>query len=211
MDIVLGVTSNIILLVTTIIAWVKYGKYNKTLLKYLPHYLSYAVILEIGGDFFINEDNPSTVWYNIGINIEILFYLVIFYLYLKNPKSKKLVIYAGIIYEIYFLVNVLILESWSNYQVFPFTLGGIFLIIIIFLFLLEMFKSDKILHTQKYLIFWVALGLLFYYIIPLPLFVIRSILPASELSFLMTIQYIANIIMYLSFIYGFLWSSMKYK
>jgi hypothetical protein len=206
--------SNYILFVTTIISWITIKKVKGSPLVYLPFYLTYACLLEFGAHTiasysFIGEGN--TWWYNFGINIELLFYFYIYYMFLKNARHKKSVIYLGIIYETYFLYNVFIGETWNSYQTFPLTLGSVFLIILIFIFLLEMFQSNRILHTRKYLIFWISIGLLFYNIIPIPLFVIRSIIPLTESNYLMIIQYIANIIMYLLFIYGFIWSSMKYK
>lgn len=210
MQIIFGNISNFLLVITVIIAWFTYKKYRNTLLKYLPFYLTYAAILEMGGIYLIKIKMSNVIWYNIGINIEILFYLFIFYNFLKSKKTKKFLLYGGAIYIVYFLLNVFIFESWREYQVFPFTFGAILLIIIIFLFLLEMFQSHRVLHIGKYLVFWISLGLLFYNIIPLPLFVTRSILP-QEFTQLMIIQYLANSIMYLLFIYGFIWSSMKYK
>ncbi|HIP49106.1 MAG TPA: hypothetical protein EYG92_09110 [Lutibacter sp.] len=206
-----GDISNLFLVITAVIAWFSYTKYKSTPLKYLPIYLTYAAILENVANILLTVAQSNTWWYNIGINIEILFFLHLYYNYIKNKKNKKFLLICAIIYEVYFLINVFILESWNDYQVFPFTVGGIFIIIFVFAFLLEMFQSSKILHTQKYLIFWISLGVLFYNIIPLPLFVTRSILSNYELSQMMVIQYLANIIMYLLFIYGFIWSSMKYK
>ncbi len=209
-----GDISNLTLLITTIVAWFTLNKYKNTPLKYLPYYLSYATILEIGADFmpWFELTNTSTWWYNIGINIEILFYLYVFYQYIENKKTKKLLLFTGVLYEIYFLVNFLSSsESINTYQTFPFVFGGIILIVFIFLFLLEMFQSDKVLYAGKYLIFWVSLGLLFYNIIPLPSFAIRKLIPGLEGSIIMAVQYTSNIIMYLLFIYGFIWSSMKYK
>jgi len=210
----MGDISNFFLLITAVVAWVTIKKVKNSPLKYLPYYLTYACVLEYGANTDVIYDlfgKGTSWWYNFGINVELLFYFYIYYMYLKNVRHKKSVIFLGIIYEIYFLYNVFIAETWDDYQVFPFTLGGVFLIILIFIFLLEMFQSNRILHTNKYLIFWISIGLLFYNIIPIPLFVIRSIISDAEISYLMIIQYIANIIMYLLFIYGFIWSSMKYK
>jgi len=203
--------SNLFLLLTAIVATVKYHKLKNTPLMYLPYYLWYAVTLEYGADILANYGFNSNWWYNIGINVELVFYFIIFHKYFINRNAKKFLLYGGIVFEFYFLNNWLILGNWNNLQVFPFTLGGIFMIIIIFIFLLEMFQSNKVLHTKKYLIFWISLGLLFYNIIPLPLFALRSITSFEKVYSLMVIQYIANIIMYLLFIYGLIWSSMKYK
>ncbi len=211
MNITFGDISRYILILTAIIAILYYKKYKQTPLKYIMLYLWYAALLEVvASNMWKLLKISNAWWYNIGINIEILFYLYLYYQYISNKSTKKFILIGGTIYESYFLINYLILsDNWNVYQYFPFTLGSLLIIVVVFMFLLEMFQSDKVLYSGKYLIFWVSLGLLFYNIIPLPLFVARGFIPNS-LS-LMNIQFIGNILMYFSFIYGFIWSSMKYK
>lgn len=205
--------SNIILLLTAFVASIYFKKQLGTPLRYLKFYLWYAVILVFGAKILWHGFEIYTSWwYNIGINIEILFYLFLFYLYIENTKTKRFILIGGAIYELYFLFNYLVLsESWQTYQTYPFVVGSLMVITVVFLFLIEMFRSDKILYMAKYLIFWVSLGLLFYNIIPLPFFAVRGLSTALDSTHLISIQYTANILMYLSFIYGFIWSTMKYK
>ncbi len=130
---------------------------------------------------------------------------------------KKFILYGGIIYELYFLTNYLLVSnSWNDIQSIPYSFGSLLVILAVFAFLIELFKSDQVLQVHKFLIFWVSIGLLFYYLISMPLNVIRFSLInrvsyTKSWSIVFSIQYVANILMYLSFIYGFIWSSMKYK
>lgn len=211
MDITFGDISRYILILTAVIATLYFNKYRRTPLKYIMYYLWYAALLETMGVILPKYLNLTNAWwYNIGINIEILFYLYLYYQYVSNKTIKKFILIGGTIYESYFLINYLVLsDNWNVYQNFPFTLGGLLIIAVVFMFLLEMFQSDKVLYSGRYLIFWISLGLLFYNIIPLPLFVARNFI--TNLPSMMNIQFAANILMYCSFIYGFIWSSMKYK
>lgn len=213
MNLEYGDISLYILIITAITATIYYKKQLGTPLRFLKYYLWYAVVLEVAAPFIWSVFGMyNTWWYNIGINIEILFYLFLFYQYIDNKNTKKFVLVGGIIYEAYFLINYLLLsESWNTKQNLPFTVGSLLVIAVVFIFLIEMFQSDKILYLTKYLIFWVSLGLLFYIIIPIPFFVVRNTFPKELVSYLMNIQYTANILMYVSFIYGFIWSTMKYK
>ncbi len=210
--------SNLFLILTAIVSLIYYKKYKNTPLKYIVYYLWYAVLLEVGANVLRNVLGMYNAWwYNIGINIELVFYLVIFYQYISNKKTKKLILIGGVFYESFFLINYLFLsESWNTYQVFPFTFAGLVLIIAIFMFFLEMFQSDKVLYIGKYLIFWIGLGLLFYNVIPMPLligkyFYLEKNYSSSIIVFINGIQYVGNLLMYVSFIYGFIWSSMTYK
>jgi hypothetical protein len=209
MELTFGDISRYILIVTAIVATITYSKYKQTPLKYLLFYIWYAALLEIVAGWLLLKGYYNAWWYNVGINIEILFYLFLYYQYVSGNKLRRLILIGGALYEGYFLVNYLFLsDSWNEYQFFPFSIGSVLLIVVVFLFLLEMFQSDKVLYTEKYLIFWISLGLLFYNIIPLPLFVARAFISGYSL---MGIQFLGNILMYFSFIYGFIWSSMKYK
>ena len=199
--------SNFFLILTAIIATIYYKKYKGTPLNIVVFYLWYTVVLEYVAQYYLYY---NAWWYNIGINIEILFYLYLYYQYISNKSIKKFILIGGTIYESYFLINYLVLsDNWNVYQNFPFTLGALLIIVVVFMFLLEMFQSDKVMYSGRYLIFWISLGLLFYNIIPLPLFVARSFI--KNMASMMNIQFIANILMYFSFIYGFIWSSMNYK
>ncbi len=213
MNLEYGDISKFILIITAIIATIYHKKQLGTPLRFLKYYLWYAVVLEVGAPLLWTIFGiGNTWWYNVGINIEILFYLFLFYQYIENKKTMNFILIGGVIYEAYFLINYLLLsESWNTYQNIPFSIGGFLIILIVFIFLVEMFRSDKILYITKYLIFWVSLGLLFYNIIPLPFFVVRKIIPSDLEVYLMNIQFTANILMYVSFIYGFIWSTMKYK
>lgn len=206
-----AIFSDILLVLTAIIATWRYPKFKNTPLRYLPAYLWYASLLEIVGYYMLHTEYSNTWWYNIGINIEILFYLWLFYRYISSKRIKTFIIFGALVFESYFFIQVLWLESIFQYQVFPFTLGSVLVILAAFVLLLEMFQSDKILYTKKYFIFWISLGVLFYNIIPLPLFIVRSIIPPESLINMMGIQFSANCIMYVLFIYGFIWSSMNYK
>jgi len=209
-----GDISRYILIITAVIATIYYKKQKGTPLRFLKFYLWYAVILEVGAFELAKYGLYNSWWYNIGINIEILFYLFLFYRYIENTKTKRFILISGILYETYFLINYLFLsENWQTLQTYPFVVGGLLIITVVFLFLIEMFQSDKILFMTKYLVFWVSLGLLFYNIIPLPFFAVRNIIQYNNQQlnqYLMSIQFTANILMYLSFIYGFIWSKIKY-
>ena len=217
MNISLADMSRYILIITAIIAVLYYKRYKHTSLRYLPYYLWYAVVLEVVANELYIRQMYNVWWYNIGINIEILFYLYLFYQYVANRNTKAFILIGGIIYEAYFLINYLLLSaSWNTNQTYPFVVGSILVILVVFLFLIEMFQSDKVLYVGKYLIFWIGLGLLFYNIIPLPFLIGKTFFSQHGLSrelklYMFNIQFASNILMYFSFIYGFIWSSMTYK
>jgi len=207
-----------LVVVVAITAVIYYKKYKDTPLHFFPHFLWYMALLEHVGKYISKGFTvPNIWWFNIGINVEILFYLFVFYQYNISKSIRKFILYGGIVYELFFLINYLFFsESWNTLQSIPFGFGSFLVILAVFAFLIELFKSDQVLHVQKLLIFWVSIGLLLYLLISMPLDIVRSniiykISYTKTWSVVFSIQYVANILMYLSFIYGFIWSSMKYK
>ena len=70
--------SNILLLISAVVVSIYYKKQLGTPLQYLKFYLWYAVVLVFVGIEIPKMGYFNVWWYNIGINIEILFYLFLF-------------------------------------------------------------------------------------------------------------------------------------
>lgn len=208
---------DLFLLVTFIVSVFMYSKYKTETLRYLPFFLAYVLLTEIVAyALAVHFATYNLWWYNIFTNFEILFYLFIFYSYFKNKKIKRGILIMGSIYEINFLANFFILSSDYNiYQGIPFTIGRLILILAIFLFLIEMFQSDKILYVKEYLIFWVSIGLLSYNITLVPISIFYyfdwRIENLDSILSLSSIQMFINYILYTAILYGLLWSKKPYK
>ena len=207
-----------LIIVVAIVATLFYKKYKDSPLRYFPYFLWYMVLVEHLGKYISKGFTvPNIWWINIGVNIEVLFYLFVFYQYNSSKAVKRFVLFGGILYETFFLVNYLFFsDSWNTYQSIPFGLGSFLVILAVFAFLIELFKSDYVLYVHKFLIFWVSIGLLFYLLINMPLDIVKSniiyeITYTETWSIVFCTGYIGSILMYLSFIFGFIWSSMKYK
>jgi hypothetical protein len=204
------------MITTALVSFYYYVKVKDTGLKYLPFFLLFVVFYEMVAFVLFYKKNSNIWLYNIGVNVEILFYISVFYSYLERKIHKKIALYGGVFYELFFLIHYSLSSNYLiDYQSYPFLLGALLLVVLIMLFIIQFIQSDKILFLQKYLIFWISIGLLFYYVVPIPLDITRQFMN-SELTkgagqYLRNIQYVSNVIMYLTFIYGFIWSSMKYK
>lgn len=208
---------NLFLFATFIVAFITYSKYKNETLRYLPIFLAYTIFTEIIAYLLVVYFNFYNLWwYNIFTNFEILFYLFLFYSYLKNKKIKKGILVMSAAYEVYFLMNFIILSGDYNiYQGITFTIGRLILILVIFLFLIEMFQSDKILYVKEYFIFWVSIGLLSYNIMLVPISVFYYFdWRVENLNSLLTLskaQMSINYILYIAILYGLLWSKKPYK
>ena len=199
---------------SAIIGTIYYKKTKNTPLKYLVFYLWFVIFVEIVAYFLAVKYRNNVWWYNIATNLEEVFYLSLFYQYISNTTVRKLLIFGGVVFEIFFIVfYVFYSEHWSFSQSFANSFGGLLVIIAVFIFLIEFFQSDKVLYIQEYMTFWVAIGLLIYLVVAMPLNIAYYYIQREGGSgaSLLYIQHIVNLVMYPLFIYGYIWSKKQYK
>lgn len=201
------------LFISVIIASIYHKKVKGTPLKYLTYYLWFLIFFEIIAYLLAVKYRTNILWYNIAINIGKIFFLSLFYQYIKHQTVKKIIIIGAVLYELFFFSYAYYTESWHLWQSFSGLFGSIIVILAVFAFLIEMFQSDKVLFVKEYLIFWVAIAVLFYYIVSAP-YDITNFYYQREGSTgfdLGNIQIIVSSIMYLLIAYGFIWNNKPYK
>lgn len=195
-----------------------YRKLKGEPIKLLPWFLGYTIFTEIVANMLWQVFGMYNVWwYNIYANVSILFFIYIFYHYIKNKRTRTFLILGAVVFQVYYFINFLFLsENYNIYQSFPRAFGNIIVIIAVFLFLIELFQSDKILFLTKYFIFWFSLGLLFNLAVLLPITISDFFLGREEFinvktyHFTNIIRHIVNIIYYGSIGLGLIWSKKPY-
>ncbi len=193
-------------------------KYKNTILKYFLFYLIYIVFIENFGIYLYSylSKNPlgdidnNSIVYNI-YNIVSFSYFLLLYRYFITNKSHKKWIYS---FFIIYLVTVFINAFFENYlkepQTIPYIVASILLIITIVFYFIELLNSRKVLHVKHNLLFWIAVGLLIYYIGNIPFRIVRGYYAhLADISILFLINISLTIVMNLCFIIGFIWSNKK--
>jgi len=202
--------------VAVILSFYYRDKLKGSVLKYLPYFLLFDLIVGLVSILINVSFKLYNVWLiNILVNMELLFLFWLYYHLFKNHKYKKYTLIMAIVYESVYISGIYLSDSWNNYLEFPFFIGSLFMIIILMLFILEMLSSDDFLYIHKYTVFWITVAYLFYLIIPFPLSFWTYLFYKYDSTYLMqlypTIQTIANLMMYFTLIFGFIWSKKRYK
>jgi len=108
-----------------------------------------------------------------------------------------------------------VVEDKNLYLERVFFTGSMFAIIVMMLYILDMLASDDFLYIHKYITFWVTVAFLLYLVIPFPLSFWLSLFNkygSDNLAKAYTfIQSFANTMMYLTLIFGIIWSKKKSK
>ena len=204
------------LLITTLLALIFRKNFGKPPLGYLPYYLIYiSIVVIVGTTIMYTPIKYNIWWYNIMLNGEKFFYFYLYYTLIQNKTIKKILLILFSIYVVYFCVNYFILtDDWNIRQSMPFAVANNTIILAVFWYLIEFFKTDKVLKMFNHLIVWISFGILFYLIIGMPTMVsdfytnrIEYIKNKKLFEALIYMQIFASMTLYFFFSIGILWTS----
>jgi hypothetical protein len=187
--------------------------------RWFPIYLAVIVCIELVGKYFwyVRHDVQvnAAIYRYLGLPIQFLFFYWLFRQYFtKNDTPLKHWPYIGaLIYLLSWVVDAIWLSNikfW--FSSFSYTIGNIILLVLLFAFFIRMLRSEDILNYKTSQMFWVALGLLFFYLGTLPFYGLRNTLSENYYDLFMVYWYIhfaLDYLMYIFFILSFVWGKQK--
>lgn len=188
------------------LTWKKW-KYNY--LKWLPFYLAFVSALEIFNrtmEHYSKYDTANAIT-SVEVVFEILFINCFFYKTLAAGK-RKIIIAGCIAYVISWISEKTIFTETAYYfESLSYTVGNLFILVYLILFFTELANSDKLLHFKKLTVFWIALGMLIFYLGTFPFYGLFNEL-AKNLDIFIPAAWVAtalNYCMYFLFTIGLLW------
>jgi hypothetical protein len=202
--------------ITALVATVFYKKYEGSFVKYFLLMLWFIVCVEsliwaLKKNDVILQNNFI---YNVITSLQYIFYFFLYYNTLSNATYKKWIMGFVIVFILSVIVNFMFIQrltATAAFHSYTFTLGAIFLIVAIGLFLIEILNTEKVLYFTRYLMFWISIGLLIFYTGIIPFIISLNLLPEMLSTDSLTIIFITlNLIMYSCFIMGFV-LSRKYS
>lgn len=168
--------------------------------------------------FILVKNSPfcrNTWMYNIYCVLTVIFVGKYYYGLLSNAKFKKIIKILAISYStiviIYFLFSGTFFIKSIPYN---FILETLVIVMYVFLYYLELIRSDNILNFSRSPHFYISIALLFWFLIITPLFIFNNyfrIINQDFISFRKLTLLLSNISMYLCFTFGFLISLRKRK
>lgn len=196
-------------LLTAIIASVFYKKYSGSFLKYFL--LMLWLIFFVEGLIWTLKRNgiilQNNFIYNVITSLQYVFYFVLYFKTLRNVVYKRWIMRFLIGFIISVIINFMWIQKLSvtaAFHSYTFTIGAIFLIITIGLFLIEILNTEKVLNFTRDLMFWISVGLLVFYTGIIPFIISLNLLPAMLSTDGLTIVFITlNFLMYSCFMLGF--------
>ncbi len=196
---------------TALLATVHYSKYKSTFLKFLMPLLWLVVLLEFSiwaMRHYYGITFQNNYLYNLLNVTQHFFFLLVYYKFMKRPGLKTISFCILVVYAIAVAYNLIWLQqinSTTPFHTFSFTVGAVLLILSIFLFFLDLLKSEQIINISYNLLFWISLGLIVFNTGILPF--VYSINFKPDLlgsDVICWLFFFLNAFMYLSFAIGFI-------
>jgi len=206
-----------IVFITTFISFFYYKKFKGTVYCYFLYYILWTFFVELIYNtiryYYIHYKEiifNSNFTYNIHIIVTYLF----FFLFYKTISKKNKTIYNifVLVFVLFVLFNYFILKNnfLDGLNTNNIIVGGILLLISLILFLIEIINNEEIIfNIQKAFVFWISVGLLLFYVGIIPIMISKEILDYNETY--MNVLILLNVLMYGSFVIGFIKSDTKYN
>ncbi|WP_157812215.1 hypothetical protein [Polaribacter sp. ALD11] len=187
-------------------------------LKYFLAYLVFLFSFEMLASYIFDKNESNLAVYNLSTFFEFNFLLLFLKNILKTKSTKKIIWLILFIFNTIYIFSSLyyFLEDryFLDYNIIAANSGSALTTLALFLFFKDFLNSNNILNYKRTLSFWIAFGLLIYYLGTIPMTsIMNSIQNISKevVAYLFKIQIILSIFMYSCFIFGALWSQKQVK
>ncbi len=161
--------------IALVLSLIKYQLYYDTVLRYFPILLTYTFLTEVLGLIVRDVDDIQLVYrqeyynYNtIIFNIyDVIFFLYFFYVYYQlndNRLTKIIIKYGGITFLLTCIGNLFLQDFFTEPQNFAIIIGSVILIYTVSTYLYKLIITKHRLPIYRNLLFWLSIGILFFYI-----------------------------------------------
>lgn len=201
-------------LIATIVGLFYYRKLPNKKAKSILAVIFISFLAEFIGKYFYP-------WFGIKnyivINLYLLIafnsYMLLLLALLKRKRNKLISNCFLLLINLSFIVDMIYLHDiFMGLLTYYFTVGSSLLLVLSTLYLVEMVNSNKILHYKKSIYFWYILGILLFYLPFMPFVLASKMFLFNDLGATFSIVlFVLNLLMYGSFIIGFICSQKKYN
>lgn len=204
---------NVVILLSGVAGFVRWKEIKDSYWKWFPVYLIILGLLNLLAFYMIDTKNiKSNQWLVIYLIIPFEF-LFAFWLFLKKAETRpqKTLILIGMgVYLLSFFIEILLKEEMKElyFLSFSYTVGNIFMLIFILLYFWKLSVSEKILFFYKERMFWVCVGMLFFWLGSLPYYGLFNYMVKNFMNILPAYAWLMlslNYLMYTLFAVSFIW------
>ncbi len=202
--------------IAAISGFIVWRKIRHTYWKWFAVYLGIIAVTELVCEFYIQHINQklhADIFFYFAIPLQFLFFFWLLNQYENTKGKNKLAITSASIYIMSLLIDQLFARNTSYWFLsFSYTVGNVLLLILIIRLIFRFIRSDEIIEFKQVMMFWVASGIMIFYLGSLPYYGMFNTLSTTfgpAINLYWYIQIILNCIMYILFTLSFIWGKPK--
>jgi len=143
---------------------IQFRKIKASILKWFLPFLLLTNIVEWGNYFkWYNYHHTNNWIFNIFNPIEFCFYGFLYYQTLLSKSGRNNVFYCCLFILITYLVNILFIQGFLYFDSYSYLVGCLVMVYFSYLYFVEKIKSVEQINITKTPLFWISVGLLFFY------------------------------------------------
>jgi hypothetical protein len=160
--------SSLPLLISLVTIIVLYKRLRPKWIRVFTWYMLFTQIIAIVGYQYSARFKESNHFiFNSYLLVEFIFFFCIFYKSFQTKRLKKLTVALSIGFLIFTILSFLSVFEKNGFYVFNspvYMVGSLITIIMCLLFFVSLFKSEGIINYFQIPMFWIATGILFYFV-----------------------------------------------
>lgn len=152
------------------------NKWKTTAMKLFIFYLLIITVCEIAGYYLGQKEMyiAKGYLYKYGVlPFEFFFFSFFFFQILSSKKSRTMIAAFVILFSISWIFETIFLDNQNlPFSSLSYSVGNVFLLVYLFNYFNQLTDSEKILSFYKEPLFWVSVGLLVFYLVSFPYYLI---------------------------------------
>ena len=195
-------------IITLIIGLIRYKEYRNFKFRYILYLIAYVVLNNLFLDTYLGS--ATQFFHAIYTLIYFAFFLLWYQSLLTNIHRKRIVNIFLIIFIVFWIYDVFLLEGFQQiFTRYSFSLGTFLLIIAVVFYFIEMLKRNVVLNITRSPYFWVSFGILVYCATYLAFYISSLILSTENPVILSVLLFLIHSIQFCCFAIAFIRADRK--
>lgn len=155
----------VFILISLIISIIFYKKLEPKWLRLFTWFLLFTIVTQVAGFVYSASFKKSNHFiFNIYILIQFIFYFGIFYKTFESKNLKLTTLIISFAFVIYYWLNIIFKTGFYIFNSAGNSLGSILTILCCLLYFVSLFTSEVVVNYFRISMFWIATGLLFFFV-----------------------------------------------
>lgn len=134
-----------------------------------PFFLLFTLVVEFLGWWLSEIPKNNADLYNFSSLAASTYYMYLMLHMIYSRKARKVILVMMSVNVVISLINILFVQKLETFHTMTYSIGCLLIVVISMYYFYELFQRPRSIDLKKEPAFWIATGLLFFYICTLPI------------------------------------------